>query len=132
MRVDRRGGGIGRGTPVCEFGWIPATVMFSARGTGPFRLAFGSGRSGDCVRGGDDLFRRFTDQYEGKGLPGKVVPGRPYTLAGESALRRPLVPLDAKQAILWGVLLLGVALLGWMAVTLHRQMNFHDDTKGKE
>jgi hypothetical protein len=132
MRVDRSGGGLGSGTPVIEFGWVPGRLLFVARGAGPFLLAYASARHGQCARSGDDLFRRFAAQRGGRYRTEVAVAGPPIILGGKAALRRPLVPADPETAILWAVLLLGVALLAWMAFRLHGQMEKKGDEKGND
>jgi len=129
MRIDQSGGGIGKGLPLMELGWVPAQILFLARGTGPFQLAYGSGRPENCARGGDTLFRQFSDQQQESFVAEAAVPGPPVVLAGKTALRRPLIPYDAKTAVLWSLLLLGVGFLAWMALRLHQQMKA---TKGEK
>lgn len=127
IRIDQSGGGLGKGLPSVDLGWVPSRVLFIARGQGPFQLAYGSGTPGDCARGGNLLFQRFSDQQKNRYVAGLAIPGSPSLLAGEAALRKPLIPADGKTALLWSLLLLGVGLLVWMALRLHRQLN---DTKG--
>jgi hypothetical protein len=50
-------------------------------------------------------------------------PGAAIPLGGESRLRPPALGSNPKNLILWGVLILGVLMLGWMAARLFRQMN---------
>lgn len=130
LRIDP-GGGLGSGLPVVRFGWIPAKVLFAARGTGPFLLAYGSARSDRCIQGGDELFRRFSHERREETAGGLAVPGSPAQLGGEAALRKPLVPTDLKSAALWAVLALGVSLLAWMAVRLHRNLSAGDTGMGE-
>jgi hypothetical protein len=127
LRIDPGGGGLGSGMPVIRFGWLPEKILFAARGAGPFLLAYGSARAGACLQGGDGLFRQFSDERQEKTMAGIAVPGSPSTLGGEAALRKPKLPTDLKSAVLWAVLSLGVALLAWMAVRLHRRMRLDDD-----
>jgi len=131
MRVDRSGGGIGRGIPVVDFGWRPGRVLFVARGEGPFRMAYGSGRIKECSRAGEDLVGRFSDLRKGGVPAGTAVTGTPYLLGGKAALRRPLFPSDGKTVALWTSLLIGVALLAWMALRLHRQMRDEENRTDK-
>jgi hypothetical protein len=129
MRIDRGSGGIGKGLPIVELGWVPAQILFLARGGSPFQLAFGSGRPGNCAHGGGALFRQFSDQHKERYVAGTAVPGPPAILAGKAALQKPFFPYDTTTAVLWSLLLLGVGILAWMALHLHRQMN---TTKGNE
>jgi len=129
MRIDQSGGGLGKGLPVITFGWVPAEILFLARGEGPFQLAYGSGKSGNCDHGGSALFRQFSAQHKERYVAGVAVTGPPSLLAGKAVLRRPLLPTDGKTAVLWSLLLLGVGILAWMALRLHRQLN---NTKGDE
>jgi hypothetical protein len=122
MRIDQSGGGIGKGLPLMELGWVPAKILFLARGSGPFQLAYGSGRPENCARGGNALFRQFSDQQKESFVAEAAVPGPPVVLSGKTALRRPMIPYDAKTAVLWSLLLLGVGFLAWMALRLHQQM----------
>jgi len=123
MRIDQAGGGIGKGLPLVELGWLPARILFLARGGGPFQLAFGSGRPGTCARGDSALFRQFSDQHKERYIAGTAVAGTPVPLAGKAALKKPFLPYDTKTMVLWSLLLLGVATLAWMALHLHRQLN---------
>lgn len=120
MRIDQTGGGLGRGVPKLEFGWIPEKLVFVARGSSPFTLAFGSAR----VRAGgaNELLAEFKN-LQTRNVVAKVAGiGPRITLGGEAALRPGMTPHDWKTAVLWGVLALGVALLAWMAIRLHRQL----------
>jgi hypothetical protein len=132
MRVERSGGGLGSGTPVIEFGWVPGRLLFVARGTGPFLLAYASARHGQCARSGDELFTRFADQRGERYQAEVAIAGAPIMLGGKAALRRSLVPADPKTAILWTVLLLGVAVLAWMAFRLNRQMKAQGNGKDND
>ena len=50
----------------------------------------------------------------------QATPGEPITLAGLSRLG---APRDFKTLMLWGSLILGVSVLGWMALRLSRQVS---------
>ncbi|MGA7827793.1 MAG: DUF3999 domain-containing protein [Geobacteraceae bacterium] len=127
MRIDQDSGGIGKGLPLVEVGWVPAQILFLARGGSPFQLAFGSGKPGTCARGDSTLFQQFSDQHKKRYVAGTVLPGPQAILAGKAALQKPFLPYDTKTVVLWSLLLLGVGTLAWMAVRLHRQLNV---TKG--
>jgi Protein of unknown function (DUF3999) len=42
LRVDPKSGGLGRGQPRMRAGWMPQEIVFAARGTGPFLIAYGN------------------------------------------------------------------------------------------
>ncbi len=122
VRIDQTGGGLGRGVPKLEFGWIPEKLVFITRGNAPFTLAFGSSRVRVGGGTGNDLLAEFKN-LQNENVVAKVAGIGPRTvLGGETALRPGMTPHDWKTAVLWSVLVLGVALLAWMAIRLHRQL----------
>ncbi len=122
LRIDQVGGGIGRGIPEIRFGWIPDRIVFAARGTGPFLMAYGSAKAKARHHGSDNLFRGLSNERPEGIVIDAALPGVVVTLGGELALKKPFLPTDMKTASLWAVLLLGVAFLGWMSVRIHRRM----------
>jgi hypothetical protein len=122
LRIESNGAGLGQGLPDLELGWTPHRVVFLPRGGGPFLLGFGSGQIDLHRVLADDALTWFLSDNKEKmeiapaRLGGKVV------LGGESRLRPPVV-YPWKQWILWAVLVLGVALMAWMALRLYRQIN---------
>lgn len=122
MRVDRSGGGLGQRAPRLAMGWVPEKLVFVARGTPPFTLACGSARSRVDGEGGDELLAGFKKLGKGNAAAGTAVIGPRTVLGGEAALRPRLVPGDWKNAVLWACLAVGVGLLAWMAIRLHRQL----------
>ena len=42
LRVDQRGGGLGREPLGMQVGWVPHRLVFTARGAAPFQLAYGN------------------------------------------------------------------------------------------
>ncbi len=122
MRVDRAGGGLGRGVPKLEFGWVPEKLVFVARGAAPFTLAYGSSRVEAGESGGNELLEQLKDLQKENVVAKAAGIGPGIVLGGENALRPGMTPHDWKIAVLWSVLVLGVALLTWMAVRLYRQM----------
>jgi hypothetical protein len=118
LRVDTRAGGLGGPSrlPRLHAGWLPARLLFVARGGGPFELAYGNPRAEfnglrieSVVPGYDPL--RNTDYPQASA-------GEPHPLGGD---RRLGVPIDWKTWILWAVLVGGVTALGGMAWRLMRQ-----------
>jgi hypothetical protein len=123
MRIDRTGGGLGQGAPGLALGWVPEKVLFVARGSGPFTLAYGSSRLRVGGENGNDLLTEFKNLRKENIVAKAVEAGPQFILGGSAALRPGMTPQDWKTAILWAVLVLGVALLAWMAIRLYRQMN---------
>jgi hypothetical protein len=117
------------GLPVVEIGWRPDRVVFMAGGDGPFRLAFGSAAVEPAVFKVEKLLRQ-----AGPGrrpiVPLRASAGAVYPLGGQERLA-PVPPgRPWQKIILWGVLVLGVALIGWMAVSLLRQMKEEEGDGG--
>jgi hypothetical protein len=117
LRVDQKGGGIGAGVPVLNIGWVPQQLVFTARGAGPFQLAYGNREAKAVAYPIDSLIPGYKTETELRVKPAKL--GEPVTLAGVSRLRE---PVDYRKWALWASLVLGVAVLGWMAYRLSRQM----------
>jgi hypothetical protein len=109
-------------TPILELGWVPHTLTFVAQGEPPYTLAYGSARVDPPPQPVDRLLRTL-DQAEAGTLIQPARPGRPVILGGVEQLRPPPPPLPWKQWLLWGVLLLGVAVLSSMVWRLYRQLS---------
>jgi hypothetical protein len=121
LRLDRRGGGMGAGMPNLAVGITAEQLLFLARGAGPFTLAIGNEQA------------KPTDMPPSTLIPGyDTVSAPPISAASLGALAAlvPVAPassttalgtLDWKTAMLWGVLLIGVAGIGAMALHLLRQ-----------
>lgn len=117
LRVDQKGGGIGAGVPMLNIGWVPQQLVFAARGAGPFQLAYGNREAKAVTYGIDSLVPGYKTETELKVKSATL--GDPVTLAGVARLRE---PIDYKKWALWASLILGVAVLGWMAYGLARPM----------
>jgi hypothetical protein len=127
VKVDQRGGGIGSGPLELHAGWVPHRLVFAARGAGPFQLAYGHRAAttgafaiATLVPGyanDETLEQRAATAGISIGLARAADP-RP--LGGEAVTR---ARIDWKRWTLWGSLVLGVAVLGWMALRLGRQMS---------
>ncbi len=122
MRIDQSGGGLGKGAPKLEFGWIPEKLLFVARGNGPFTLACGSSRARVEGDRGNELLTEFKNLRKENVVAKAATIGSLTDLGGEAALRPGMTTHDWKTAVLWGALVLGVALLAWMAIRLYRQL----------
>lgn len=108
------------GTPSLEVHWKPAQLVFVARGDAPFSLAFGKPEATPVALPVSNLIPRYERLSEMR-LPqatlGEVASGPPRT-----RLERIVGQINTRRVVLWSVLILGVALLGFMAWRLHKQM----------
>jgi hypothetical protein len=110
--------GVGSRFPDITFGWRPNIVRFLARGEGPFTLAYGSSKAINVPQ--SDLINADWTKEVGKGnLKSKVAFGGPEKLVVEKKSEYPI-----RKIMLWGVLLLGVVLLGSMAFQV-KKLLFH-------
>jgi hypothetical protein len=120
LEVDDRGGGLGNAAPKISFAVRATQVVFLGRGAPPYSLALGNAT------------------IKGANLPlNTLVPGvTPEKLAALGTARLTTTPVavavsaapvatgpDWKRIGLWGVLVLGVIFLGWMAIGTLRASN---------
>jgi hypothetical protein len=122
INVDMRGGGLGAGEVNLSARYHPIEVLFAARGNGPFTLGVGLN----------------SKTIDTSGLPvASIVPGwsqktrAEIAAVGAEPLRAnasvkptaavsPWGTVDGRKLILWAVLFLAVAVLGFMAYRLSR------------
>lgn len=115
VRIARAGGGIGQGELRLELRYHPHTLLFLARGDGPYLLAYGSPTATSAAFEPSELAQIPADMTFAD-LP-RATTELPVTLAGASLLEETrLFPWS--QVLLWSVLVLGVGLLGWLAFGL--------------
>lgn len=117
VRVDQRGGGLGSGALKLSAGWVPQTLVFAARGAGPFQLAYGSTAAPPAAYPVESIVPGWRSGAQSKLPAAQVLPER--LLAGTAALQP---KRDYKTWGLWGVLVAAVLLLAWMAWRLATQM----------
>lgn len=142
VRVDQRGGGLGQGTLNAAIGWLPHRLVFVARGQAPFQIAFGSARAEPSSYRVDTLIPGYrTDQAiepakaqvqgpaDATPIAIASVQGAVRTIAGDAA-RKPSTP--SKLWGLWASIIAGVAVLGWMAWKLARQLSGATPSSGSE
>lgn len=124
LRVDQRGGGLGSGQPLLNAGWVPHRVVFVARGDGPFRLAVGNRDAQPAEYAIETLvpgYKRDAELVVKRAVIGGVAP--PLAAPTGRERQRSLRDLgEWKRWLLWGSLVLGVGLLGALAVRLSRQL----------
>ena len=105
-----------------EFGWRPDRLLFLVRGAGPFLLAYGNANLNSPPTAGADLLQSVEVTGSGAPTPERLVPGAIVTLGGEERLLPRSSPPSWRTLSLWGVLGLGVVLVGVLAWRLQRQL----------
>jgi hypothetical protein len=120
LRVDPKSGGLGRGQPRMRAGWIPQEIVFAARGTGPFLIAYGNVSAASSALPVSTLVPGYT--LAGQPL-GAIAVAHTGVAAPLGHLEQVKPPREYRRATLWGVLILGVVVLAWMAWQLSRQLN---------
>lgn len=100
--------------PTLVLGWTPHRLRFVAQGEPPYTVAFGSASSSSATR----PFLGTLEEKKLEGLTVAATASEVFTLGGEG--RRSTSPWRAW--LLWGVLLGGLTLLGWMVLRLVRQL----------
>jgi hypothetical protein len=118
LRADPKGGGIGAGVPVIQLGWIAQKLVFAARGTAPFQLAYGNSAAKPAAFAVDAVSPGYKSDAQFNVETASL--GEPVILAGPARLR---AAIDYKKWTLWVVLIFGVAALGFMAYRLARQVS---------
>ena len=93
--------------------------MFAARGRGPFVLAFGKY---DAPAGSLPIETLVPDYATKRALPATVAVASAAARVDLGGATRLQKPPDTRRWVLWGALLLGALVLGWMAWRLSRDM----------
>jgi len=118
LEVDERGGGLGAEAPKLQVAVRATQLVFLARGSGPYVLTVGS----STVKAAnlplatlipDYSVQKLAELGTAKLISTLVVPAIPAAPPAESSI-------DFKRVGLWAVLVIGVLLLGWMAISTLR------------
>ncbi len=96
--------------PRLQVEWVPDELVFLARGQGPYLLAYGSG----TILGAPVDLGQLP---EGLTIAAATL-GEARVIGGVARLEPAAAPLPRRQFWLWGVLLLAVGVLAWMAYRL--------------
>jgi hypothetical protein len=124
VEVPEEGAAFDNQPPSVKIGWLAHTLVFVARGEGPYTLAYGSATAAPVVRDARTLLREMglggEPDAQGFSLP-RATLGEAVVLGGGKALEIPPPPTDWKRYGLWAVLVAAVLLLLWMAVSLLRE-----------
>lgn len=124
VRTDPGSGGLGAGMPKLTVGFVPQQVLFVARGAGPFVLAFGSAKVASAALPVATLVPGYRDDKPLEAARATLGEARPQARAPSAWPEwLELDPGDWKKLALWSVLVVGVALLAWMAWRLSSQLD---------
>ena len=104
--------------PEIRAGWKQEQLVFLAQGTAPFRLAYGNPNIKPVNNTGlTQLVRSFEDTGA---IPDTVTVGQPQQIRDMPGIEK---KIPWKKIGLWALLLIGTAVLAYMALSLYRQMD---------
>lgn len=129
LRIRQPGSAPGEKLPMLEIGWQPRELIFAARGEPPYRLAFGSTRSGENNLRDDTLAAGLATWEKQQIRPLPALAGASVESGGKNALRPTIPATTWRKLMLWGALLGGVLLLARMAWKLSREMGQNEAQK---
>ncbi len=107
--------------PRLEFAWQPDRLVFLAQGEGPYYVAYGSSTVEPTNFHIDALLKLSAPALNKSLEPQLVQPGKVFVLGGKDA-KSTQSSLPWKEYSLWGILLLGVLLIGGMSFSLYRKL----------
>ncbi len=116
--------------PLLRLSWMPATLVFLANGNAPYALAFGNAKVASDRVNVAQVAPGFSDAELfalEKATAGPLRQGA--TLASEQTPATAANAAQSRLYALWGVLLLGVGVLGYIAWRLLRQMRNEGETR---
>jgi hypothetical protein len=107
--------GTGTAEPVrLQVTWTPSEMVFLARGSGPYMLAYGSTAAPPAETDLSSIPTAVTVL--------RATLGARRELGGQARLAQPAVEFPWKRLLLWAVLALSVCLLAWMAYRLSKEI----------
>jgi hypothetical protein len=107
--------GTGTAQPVrLQVTWTPSEIVFLARGSGPYLLAYGSTAAPPAETDLSSIPTAVTVL--------RATLGARRELGGQARLAKPAVEFPWKRLLLWAVLALSVCLLAWMAYRLSKEI----------
>ena len=106
--------------PLLRLGYRPEVVVFLAEGAPPFALLAGSARASRQEAPLPQLVDALRAERGRDWQPATASLGKRELLAGDAALQPLEPPTDWKRWLLWGVLVVGAALVAGFAVSLLR------------
>jgi hypothetical protein len=112
-RIDTRGGGLGNGMPRLSVGWVAQNVVFLARGSSPYLIAYGSATVAPADMSLDALPKSVQI--------GSATAAAPTLLGGRERLRSPTA-VPWRNGLLWAVLVVAAGILAAMVMRLSKEM----------
>lgn len=109
------------GMPVLRLGYQPEVMVFLAQGQPPFALVAGSARATRADAPLPQLVEAIRARRGGDWQPATATLDAPTVLAGTQALQPAPPKRDWKSWLLWGLLVLGAAVVVGFATSLLRQ-----------
>lgn len=113
--------------PTLRLGYRPESLVFVAEGQAPYRLRAGSATARRANAPVQTLIQAMKEKRGSAWRPAPALLGEPVTLAGERALS---IPPDRQSALLWGVLVVGAALVAAFSLSLLRGREKADERAG--
>jgi hypothetical protein len=108
------------GAPHLAFAFVPERFVFLAEGDGPFTLAVGSARTRRPDYPIDAALASLRANLGKHWQPPAATLGDARIAAGDAASQTPRAPTPWRQWLLWGVLVLGAAVVVGFSLTLLR------------
>ena len=101
--------------PRLKIGWHPQELLFVAQGAAPYTLVYGSARAQAAETSVNAILSNLTESDRSRVRLATLGPSR--DVGGAAALQP---PIPQRQIALWGVLVIAVATLAFVAVRLFR------------
>ncbi len=118
VAVDARAGGLGGRPPTLVTHWMPQSLVFAARGGGPFELAYGSAQAKPVAL----PIATLVPGFDARRTPATMAIAKPGAARTPPALAALRQPVDVRRWALWVALVVATLVLGFMAYALVKQM----------
>ena len=122
VRIPEAATVLGNRQPQVKLGWRPDQLLFVARGQPPFTVAYGNYNVGANELPVGKLLSKFSPFGHKPFVPASATLDSERSVRGQQALIRGWQQQPWKRWLLWAALIAGVAVLGWMALSLSRQL----------
>lgn len=121
--IDQQGGGIGNGVPVVELVWNPQQLVFVARGEPPYTLVWGSARVSPVNINAGKIMIGVNNKNRQAMLSKAQWRKATVQTVNLESLQPESKPVNWRQGVLWGILVIAAMLLIWMAIRLMGKMS---------